>query len=46
MAKAARQAQVTHPHPGEVPGSGFLGRRGISPETLARALAAIVPHGT
>lgn len=38
MAKAAKQAEVTPPHPGEILASEFLEPKGISPETLAKAI--------
>jgi addiction module HigA family antidote len=38
MAKAAKQAEVTHPHPGEILASEFLATKGISPEALAKAI--------
>jgi len=38
MAKAAKQAEITHPHPGEILASEFLEAGGISAETLAKAI--------
>jgi addiction module HigA family antidote len=38
MAKAAKKAEFTHPHPGEILASEFLEPKGISPETLAKAI--------
>ncbi len=38
MAKAAKKAEITHPHPGEILASEFLEPRGISVETLAKAI--------
>lgn len=39
MAKAAKQAEVTHPYSGEILAPEFLGPKGISAK-------AIMPHGT
>jgi addiction module HigA family antidote len=38
MAKAAKKAEITHPHPGEILASEFLEPKGISAETLAKAI--------
>ncbi len=38
MAKAAKQAEVSHPHPGEILAAEFLEARGIAVETLAAAI--------
>jgi addiction module HigA family antidote len=38
MAKAAKKAEITHPHPGEILASEFLEPKGIAPETLAKAI--------
>ena len=38
MAKAAKKAEITPPHPGEIFASEFLEHKGISPETLAKAI--------
>ena len=38
MAKAAKKAEITPPHPGEIFASEFLEPKGISPETLAKAI--------
>ncbi len=38
MAKAAKQIEITNPHPGEILASEFLEPKGISPETLAKAI--------
>ncbi len=38
MAKAAKQAEVRHPHPGEILAGEFLEPKGIAVETLAKAI--------
>jgi addiction module HigA family antidote len=38
MAKAAKQAALTHPHPGEILASEFLDPKGIAAEALAKAI--------
>lgn len=38
MAKAAKKAEITHPHPGEILAAEFLDPRGIAVETLAKAI--------
>ena len=38
MAKAAKKAELTHPHPGEILAAEFLEPRAIAVETLAAAI--------